>query len=100
MSTKNKSRQRSRVVRKLYIIRYLLGHPCVECKESDIRVLEFHHRDPRKKKFNISVNHTVSQIKKEIAKCDVLCSNCHKKVHYVPKSFRVTIKDIQDGWSL
>lgn len=57
---------------------------CMKCKESDPDVLEFHHRDPKTKKFNIGqtiVHHPKNKILKEIKKCDVFCSNCHKKLH-------------------
>lgn len=47
----------------------------------DIRVLSFHHRDPRQKRFDVSqgANRRVGlkTLFEEIAKCDVLCANCH-----------------------
>lgn len=59
---------------------------CVICGESDSRCLDFHHRIPADKKFPIAnvIAGTMSKKKilAEIAKCDVLCSNCHRKHHY------------------
>jgi hypothetical protein len=58
---------------------------CVTCPEKDPIVLEFHHRDPKTKSDAVSslVHRGASWVivLKEINKCDVLCSNCHKKVH-------------------
>jgi hypothetical protein len=57
---------------------------CVTCKEDDRRCLDFHHVNP-KTKFK-SIAHMVKifsqdKIEKEVAKCIVLCSNCHRKKH-------------------
>jgi len=58
---------------------------CAICKENSECCLEAHHRDPEKKDFSISkwFNRNVSEdrLKKELAKCICLCSNCHKKIH-------------------
>jgi hypothetical protein len=57
---------------------------CVRCGFSDPRALEFHHRDPAAKNFKISEkawSYAWSRIEEEIAKCDVLCSNCHRIEH-------------------
>jgi hypothetical protein len=49
--------------------------------------LEFHHRDPLTKRFNIATAVTSpdkypwSVILEEIAKCDLICSNCHRIEH-------------------
>ena len=63
------------------VVEYLLGHPCVDCGESDILVLDFDHRDGREKQFDISVfvsrGQSWRRIEAEIAKCDVRCANCH-----------------------
>lgn len=59
---------------------------CIQCKENHPACLEFHHRDSDQKDFNISTavanGLSIDNIEKEIAKCDVLCSNCHRKLHW------------------
>jgi hypothetical protein len=62
---------------------------CEECGISHPAVIEFHHRDPATKRHNVSqmVNQTLNTqaIKREIAKCAVLCANCHKMFHFYNK---------------
>jgi len=59
---------------------------CSHCPEDDIACLDFHHIDDKDKDFNIglAVNRGVSieTLQKEIDKCEILCSNCHRKLHY------------------
>lgn len=55
---------------------------CGYCKS--ISALDFHHLDPRQKDFTIGdrksrVNSDVT--KKELDKCVLLCSNCHREEH-------------------
>lgn len=63
------------------IFSYLENQPCVDCGETDPVVLEFDHRNPEEKEFNLAEapNHTWERIKKELEKCDVRCANCHKR---------------------
>jgi hypothetical protein len=60
---------------------------CKNCNESHISTLDFHHRDSKEKDFSISEmirkGYSWERILKEIEKCDVLCSNCHRKLHYI-----------------
>jgi len=67
---------------KAFVHAYLLGHPCVKCGEPDPVVLEFHHREPEDKFRCVSemMGFSREKIAEEIAKCDVLCANCHKRV--------------------
>ena len=47
-----------------------------------ISALEFHHTDPTKKEFTISNDHfKLKEVMKEIKKCILICSNCHKEYH-------------------
>jgi len=64
---------------------YLATHHCVDCGESDIRVLEFDHvRGKKRQTVGLLINggYPLSTILEEIAKCEVVCSNCHKKRTY------------------
>ena len=62
-----------------------LGGKCIKCGyEKYPEVLEFHHRDPSQKDFNVSSKgHSRSweRVRKEIEKCDLLCANCHRELH-------------------
>jgi hypothetical protein len=68
---------------------YKLQHPC-PCSESDPVCLTFHHKDPKEKEFEIgaciSKGLSWEKILIEIAKCEVLCMNCHAKYHAKEKS--------------
>lgn len=63
----------------------LLGGKCSICGYNKcIDALEFHHKDPTKKEFKLGSGNTMSwkEYKKEAQKCMLLCSNCHKEIHY------------------
>lgn len=64
---------------------YLSQHPCVDCGESDIVVLQFDHVRG-KKTANVSdmvhMGSSWSTIEKEIQKCDVRCANDHARRHF------------------
>ena len=57
---------------------------CVRCEESHPSCLDFHHRDRGTKDADIATMRRFSVVRllAEIAKCDVLCANCHRKHHY------------------
>lgn len=62
------------------ICEYLSQHPCVDCGETDIVVLEFDHQ--RDKEMNVSrlVNsYGWKRVQVEIEKCEVVCANCHRR---------------------
>ncbi len=59
---------------------------CAKCGESRTYMLDFHHNKPSEKVASISDlrdrRASIEKIKEEIAKCTVLCSNCHRELHY------------------
>lgn len=59
---------------------------CSKCHENHPACLEFHHIDSDNKEINLSQvasnGWSLAKIQLEITKCEVLCSNCHKKLHY------------------
>ena len=77
---------------------------CMDCGETHLAVLQFHHRegepyDKRYRSVRRMVTHCRPQdaIIKELAKCDVLCANCHLKRHYDAKSgFFAQIREKSD----
>lgn len=62
---------------------YLQDKKCITCGESDLVVLDFDHRDETQKSHSVSKmicqGYAWNTILQEIAKCDVLCSNCHRR---------------------
>ena len=60
---------------------YLACHPCVDCSQIDIRVLDFDHvRGIKSNHISrmVQVSYSWPAIEDEIAKCDVRCANCHR----------------------
>lgn len=53
---------------------------CIDCENSDPRVLQFDHVDPSEKEIDVTsmlYDYSIENIDKEIAKCVVRCANCH-----------------------
>jgi hypothetical protein len=86
---KNKALYKSRAIlrrrkRALYLRKLKVDKGCKICGEKHPACLDFHHIS--EKEFNIcSASHNMIPfhvILKEIEKCEVLCSNCHRKIHW------------------
>jgi hypothetical protein len=58
---------------------------CMRCGIKDPRVLEFHHLNTDSKEFNIAdyyySHYSFERLEVEIAKCAVICANCHRILH-------------------
>jgi hypothetical protein len=57
---------------------------CANCGLTTKAALQFHHTDPSTKLFSISTAKNAVSVQKlldEIAKCIVLCANCHLILH-------------------
>ena len=60
-----------------------LASGCMDCglRPEILQVLEFDHRENEEKLFDISdrmTSGTIESLRAEIAKCDVVCANCHR----------------------
>lgn len=57
---------------------------CCICSEMEPVCLDFHHIDPATKKFRIAAKASIPSLEallEEIAKCVVICANCHRRFH-------------------
>lgn len=78
-----RARKRNREIRDertAFLLEYFHEHPCVDCGESDPVVLEFDHLED--KEFTISEgirDRSWQSVLDEIAKCEVVCANCHRR---------------------
>ncbi len=62
----------------------MLGGKCSRCGyDRCVDALEFHHVNPVEKEFKLGSGNTMSwqEYKRELAKCILVCSNCHKEIH-------------------
>lgn len=72
-----------RIAAKQKAVEYL-GNCCFDCKKQyPLSVYDFHHLDPKEKEFHIGDKRTWGEsLQKELAKCVLLCANCHRIRHF------------------
>ena len=63
----------------------VLGGKCIVCGYNKCDdALHFHHRDPNEKSFGLSqsgMTRSWIRVKNELAKCVLICANCHAEIH-------------------
>jgi len=70
------------------VLRAAKDRPCQDCGRAyPPYVLDFDHREGEQKLFNVSSLNahrwvSVRQLEAEIAKCDLVCANCHRERTY------------------
>lgn len=53
--------------------------PCMDCGQRYPHyVMDFDHRDPTEKLFSVGRGRGLKALLAEIAKCDLVCANCHR----------------------
>ena len=89
LNNKNKYKknvQRRRKEYKEWFLEIKEKEECEKCGEDHPGVLDYHHNGCEKKEDTISnmVNDLIPKKKiiAEIEKCIILCSNCHRKLHW------------------
>jgi len=73
---------------KVFLNNYKQTLQCEICKESRHYCLDFHHIE-NNKEYNISDmagrGVSINTLMNEIAKCQILCKNCHAEIHFKEK---------------
>jgi hypothetical protein len=71
---------------KAWLRAYKATQSCQKCEENHPACLDFHHRNPSEKECEVGNapwrGWSIKKLEKEISKCDVLCANCHRKLHH------------------
>jgi hypothetical protein len=59
---------------------------CEMCGENHPATIDFHHKNGEEKDNGVSYfvynGYSVKRVIEEIEKCQILCANCHRKVHF------------------
>jgi predicted HNH restriction endonuclease len=59
------------------------GGKCELCGyDKNIAALDFHHVDPSIKESKLSDFRSLAAARVELDKCILICSNCHRELHY------------------
>lgn len=70
-----------------FLLEYKKSLECQQCGDNRHYVLDFHHINPEQKELCISQiapkGWSRERIHKELEKCKVLCSNCHREYHFL-----------------
>jgi hypothetical protein len=75
-STLHKARQKAKCVE-------YLGGACVKCGYNICQAaMDFHHREDKEFTLSHRINYRWERLTKELDKCDLLCANCHRELHY------------------
>lgn len=72
---------------------------CEKCGESRFYVLDFHHKNREEKSGEIPQmirSSSLETLQKEIDKCVLLCSNCHREFHHLEREQEYTIEQYLD----
>lgn len=75
---------RNKIAFKVEFAKFKKTLKCSKCSETETCCLDFHHVDSTKKDMAISELvqlGNIERLKTELAKCIVLCANCHRKLH-------------------
>jgi len=84
----DRTRRRRHIQKIIGVI--LKGGRCQRCGyDNNWGALEFHHEDPTEKKVGISTKILSDEVLiKELSKCILVCSNCHRECHNPDKNIK------------
>lgn len=77
------AKERKKAIKK-WFKEYKSQCKCSRCGFSHPAALDFHHKYDKSMEINklLRARATITRLTKEIAKCEVLCANCHRILHY------------------
>ena len=83
-ATSLRTQHRRLAENKLILRLFKETEPCADCgKIFPHWVMQFDHaRGPRKYFMSVACGRGIDELKKEAAKCDLLCANCHRTRTY------------------
>jgi hypothetical protein len=105
MKTQYEYVQALRARKAAIVVKWKTDRGCKTCPQRHPATLDLHHRDPatkhpRLKRKNASANRrtggyfwrdlSYADLAEELAKCDVLCSNCHRIIEWERRSQEVS----------
>lgn len=63
------------------LVEHLAANPCVDCRMSDVRVLELDHVVERHEYVSVLIQRGVHPdvLNAEMGRCEVVCANCHRR---------------------
>ena len=65
---------------------------CEICGENHPACLDFHHEGDKAIEISNAIPHWgKTRLLEEIAKCKILCANCHRKLHYEREACNVPV---------
>jgi 5-methylcytosine-specific restriction endonuclease McrA len=76
--------------RREFIEQYKINQGCCTCGyNKHPAALDFSHKNPKEKSFNISSGrfYSMKKLMEEIEKCNILCANCHREKTAVDKDY-------------
>lgn len=79
-------KQKIRGLKRKYEYVLSRGGKCEICGyDKNIAALEFHHKNPEEKSFQIDMrrfsNGNIENLEAELNKCILVCANCHRELH-------------------
>ncbi len=79
-ATRRANKARNVEANRAFLLEHFRSHPCVDCGEADIAVLEFDHvRGEKERNISSMLETSPRRVRAEVDKCDVRCGNCHRR---------------------
>ena len=98
IKARSKKRNKESRKRNKEYIRFIKSlHECIDCGEDNPVLLEFDHvRGEKRGNISDMANqaYCIDTIQKEIEKCEVRCSNCHRQVTYERREKKRNLQEL------